>query len=260
MQSRLVILQGLYGCEQRNSCDMSKFLTLSVVMSAIVLLMPYSLSASAEVEEAEANPILVFGGGFPTLHVEEQAIFSALSNNPNFGVTMVGVNLIVTCTTVGQVADISITFVGSGEEVDHFKCVPVPQRIPNFVLFADQGRAGSQVSIAGMGFEADSFFDVFFDLTNVQHGVTDPGTFSSFFIVPPDASCGPHTVKVVDAVGTEATNTYTVTCPVGGMIMPVDISALFVASAMTNAVWIIPTIGGIAGTALALFKIKRKKQ
>lgn len=45
---------------------------------------------------------------------------------------------------------------------------------------------------------------------------------------------------------------------VGGTIMPVDMTALFVAGTFTNAFWILPTLGGIAGAALALFKIKRR--
>jgi len=45
---------------------------------------------------------------------------------------------------------------------------------------------------------------------------------------------------------------------VGGEIIPVDMTALFVAGAMTNAFWMIPTLGGIAGAAMVLFKIKRR--
>jgi hypothetical protein len=48
--------------------------------------------------------------------------------------------------------------------------------------------------------------------------------------------------------------------PVGGIIVPVDMTSLFVAGAMTNAFWILPTLGGIAGAGLALFKVKRKQQ
>ena len=48
--------------------------------------------------------------------------------------------------------------------------------------------------------------------------------------------------------------------PVGGIILPIDMTALFVAGAMTNSFWIVPTIGGIAGAAFALFKVKRKHQ
>lgn len=51
-------------------------------------------------------------------------------------------------------------------------------------------------------------------------------------------------------------------CPteavVGGKILPIDTTALFVAGTFTNAFWILPTLGGIAGTAVALFKMKRK--
>jgi hypothetical protein len=46
--------------------------------------------------------------------------------------------------------------------------------------------------------------------------------------------------------------------PVGGEILPIDMTSLFVAGAMTNAFWILPTVGGIAGASFALFKVKRK--
>jgi len=46
---------------------------------------------------------------------------------------------------------------------------------------------------------------------------------------------------------------------VGGEILPIDMTTLFVAGAMTNAVWMVPTLGGIAGATIALFKVKRKQ-
>lgn len=59
-----------------------------------------------------------------------------------------------------------------------------------------------------------------------------------------------------------AANSFLIVTPppkvVGGEIMPVDMVALFVAGMTTSAVWMIPTLGGIAGTAVAFFKIKRK--
>ena len=45
---------------------------------------------------------------------------------------------------------------------------------------------------------------------------------------------------------------------VGGAIMPIDMTSLFVAGAMTNAFWVLPTLGGIAGATIAIFKIKRR--
>ena len=45
---------------------------------------------------------------------------------------------------------------------------------------------------------------------------------------------------------------------VGGELLPIDTTALFVAGVFTNAYWILPTLGGIAGAAFALFKVKRK--
>ena len=46
--------------------------------------------------------------------------------------------------------------------------------------------------------------------------------------------------------------------PVGGQIIPIDMTALFVVGIMTSAFWMIPTAGGIAGAALVLYKVKRK--
>ena len=40
--------------------------------------------------------------------------------------------------------------------------------------------------------------------------------------------------------------------------MPIDMTALFVAGIFTNAFWILPTLVGIAGAAMVLFKVKRK--
>jgi len=36
-------------------------------------------------------------------------------------------------------------------------------------------------------------------------------------------------------------------------------TALFVAGTMTNAFWMVPTLGGIAVSAMVLFKVKRKR-
>ena len=45
---------------------------------------------------------------------------------------------------------------------------------------------------------------------------------------------------------------------VGGEILPIDMTSLFVAGAMTNAFWVVPTLGGIAGAVITLLKVKRK--
>jgi hypothetical protein len=45
---------------------------------------------------------------------------------------------------------------------------------------------------------------------------------------------------------------------IGGAIIPIDMTSLFVAGAMTNAFWMIPALGGISVAAIALFKVKRK--
>ncbi len=51
----------------------------------------------------------------------------------------------------------------------------------------------------------------------------------------------------------------TTTTPVGGTIIPVDMVSLFIAGIMTNAFWMVPTLGGIAGAAIAFFKVKKRK-
>lgn len=48
------------------------------------------------------------------------------------------------------------------------------------------------------------------------------------------------------------------TAVVGGQIIPINVTSLFLAGAFTNAFWILPTLGGITGAALVLFKIKGK--
>jgi hypothetical protein len=45
--------------------------------------------------------------------------------------------------------------------------------------------------------------------------------------------------------------------PVGGVIVPVDMTSLFVAGIFTNAIWMLPTLGGIAGAVFTLFKVRK---
>ena len=81
---------------------------------------------------------------------------------------------------------------------------------------------------------------------------------------------GGHQISVMNADGSDVTRLTisdgsanpdwgcSAESPVGGEIIPVDMTSLFVAGAMTNAFWMLPTLGGIAGAAFALFKINRK--
>ncbi|TLX75435.1 MAG: hypothetical protein E6L05_02355 [Thaumarchaeota archaeon] len=46
---------------------------------------------------------------------------------------------------------------------------------------------------------------------------------------------------------------------VGGIIEPIDMTSLFIAGIFTNAFWMVPTLGGIAGAIVALFNVKRKR-
>lgn len=47
--------------------------------------------------------------------------------------------------------------------------------------------------------------------------------------------------------------------PVGGEILPISTTALLLAGMSTSAMWIVPTIGTIAGAGIALYKIQRKQ-
>ena len=60
-------------------------------------------------------------------------------------------------------------------------------------------------------------------------------------------------------IGTLSVPTNTGTA-VGGKILPIDMTSLFVAGISTNAFWMMPTLGGIAGAAMVLFKVKRKHE
>lgn len=46
---------------------------------------------------------------------------------------------------------------------------------------------------------------------------------------------------------------------VGGEMMPIDTSALFVAGAFANAFWILPVLAGIAGAVIAVIRIRTKR-
>jgi hypothetical protein len=82
------------------------------------------------------------------------------------------------------------------------------------------------------------------------------------------ADNSPHniTINILDFGGAKVTiltteNGGTTSPPptaVGGIIIPVDMTTLFSAGAMTNLFWMVPTLGGISAAAMVLFKIKRK--
>ena len=44
----------------------------------------------------------------------------------------------------------------------------------------------------------------------------------------------------------------------GGTIIPIDMTSLFVAGLSTNAFWMVPTVAGIAGAAMVLIQNKKK--
>ena len=148
--------------------------------------------------------------------------------------------------------------------------------------------SGGQIMITSHDDDAgggkfDSFFDVFFDTIIVPAGgdpngpnaihmpghlrldnqgadwshtappnyPTDPAFPSDGFFPGPIPHHGIHPVLPAEVPPVTGT-------PVGGEILPIDMTALFVAGAMTNAFWVLPTLGGITGAVVALFKIKRK--
>ena len=45
--------------------------------------------------------------------------------------------------------------------------------------------------------------------------------------------------------------------PVGGEILPINSAALLIAGISTSAMWILPTVGTIAGSGLALYKLRK---
>lgn len=46
---------------------------------------------------------------------------------------------------------------------------------------------------------------------------------------------------------------------VGGEILPIDMTSLFVAGALTNALWILPLMGGIVGAVIAVTRARTRK-
>ncbi len=96
-------------------------------------------------------------------------------------------------------------------------------------------------------------------------GVTDASGIATF-TYSDSGGAGTDTIKAsfIDPTGAHSSNIVnkiwvaTTISPVGGIIIPVDMTSLFVAGAMTNAFWVLPTLGGITGAAIALFKVKRK--
>ena len=47
--------------------------------------------------------------------------------------------------------------------------------------------------------------------------------------------------------------------PVGGEILEINSAALLIAGLTTSAIWMIPVVGAVAGTAVALYKLRQKK-
>jgi hypothetical protein len=48
--------------------------------------------------------------------------------------------------------------------------------------------------------------------------------------------------------------------PVGGEILPIDMTSLFVAGAFTNSYWILPMLGAVAGAIVAVTRTRRRRQ
>ena len=95
-------------------------------------------------------------------------------------------------------------------------------------------------------FQVDQSFPTF-DITSL----VNPG-LNRVYLNAPDQG-GPSGLRFIVEITTECNDE-----PIGGEILPIDMTALFVAGTFTNAFWILPTLGGIAGAAFALFKINRK--
>ena len=84
------------------------------------------------------------------------------------------------------------------------------------------------------------------------------GTTPDADICTVPSTCPPGTTLNLNSLLCELTGPPIVTPVIGGTIIPIHMTTLFITGAMTNAFWMVPTIGGIAGTAITLFKVKRK--
>ena len=89
----------------------------------------------------------------------------------------------------------------------------------------------------------------------IMTGVTVPqlqtlGNTWGFF------TCGQDGVGNENQPGSKQ-DTFTVALPVGGEIISINNSALLIAGLMTNAIWIAPTIGVLAGAGLTLYKFRK---
>ena len=122
-------------------------------------------------------------------------------------------------------------------------------------------------------FPASSFFDVFFEIDIAGHTFHNNNALrvsdNTINEIPPldaefvfngsvelfDENGDPTDLRILQVLHRPH---FPPSPPVGGEILPVDMTALFVAGALTNALWILPTLGGIAGAAIALFKVKRR--
>ena len=72
------------------------------------------------------------------------------------------------------------------------------------------------------------------------------------------AHCGNDGTLLATPGPTFQSNPWQVVFPVSGEIIPINTSALLIAGLMTNAMWIAPTLGVLAGTGLTLYKFRRK--
>jgi hypothetical protein len=86
--------------------------------------------------------------------------------------------------------------------------------------------------------------------TVVSQTTTNTATTSALSCVPGTTVC-----IVIDFITAEAT--VTINQVVGGEILGIDVSALLVAGAFSNAYWIMPLVGAIVGSVIAVVGLRR---
>ena len=119
------------------------------------------------------------------------------------------------------------------------------------------------------GFTGPQFDPSGYLLNGVQNQLTDNGgaeVQSGTNVVVPVVAGDVFGWYIFSTDGVEGPGIFTMienfegpACIVGGNIIPIDTSALFLAGIQGSTIWMIPTIAGIAGTGFYLIKFRTNK-